>query len=57
MPDKDLFDQYADNYSAEIDKSLGSFGTEHEFFTQHKAWLIDATADAIGKKSRQCFAA
>ena len=40
MPDKDLFDQYADNYSAEIDKSLGSFGTEHEFFTKHKAWLI-----------------
>jgi ubiquinone/menaquinone biosynthesis C-methylase UbiE len=41
MQDRDLFDQYADNYSAEIDKSLGAFGTEHDFFTQHKAWLID----------------
>ena len=40
MQDKDLFDQYADNYSAEIDKSLGAFGAEHDFFTQHKAWLI-----------------
>jgi ubiquinone/menaquinone biosynthesis C-methylase UbiE len=49
MQDKDLFDQYADNYSAEIDKSLGAFGTEHDFFTQHKAWLINRILAKSGR--------
>jgi ubiquinone/menaquinone biosynthesis C-methylase UbiE len=51
MPDKDLFDQFADNYSAEIDKSLGSFGTEHDFFTQHKAWLIGQLLAQTGRSA------
>jgi ubiquinone/menaquinone biosynthesis C-methylase UbiE len=49
MQDKDLFDQYADNYSAEIDKTLGTFGTEHDFFTQHKAWLINRILAKSGR--------
>jgi ubiquinone/menaquinone biosynthesis C-methylase UbiE len=51
VQDKDLFDQYADNYSAEIDKSLGSFGAEHDFFTQHKAWLIGQLLASSGRNA------
>lgn len=49
VQDKDLFDQYADNYSAEIDRSLGSFGTGHDFFTRHKAWLIGQLLSQSGR--------
>ena len=49
VQDKDLFDQYADNYSAEIDRSLGSFGTGHDFFTRHKAWLISQLLSQSGR--------
>jgi ubiquinone/menaquinone biosynthesis C-methylase UbiE len=41
MGDKDVFDAIADSYSEQIDKSLARFGAEHDFFTQHKAWLIN----------------
>lgn len=41
MDENDVFDKYAETYSEQIDKSLGRFGAEHDFFTRHKAWLIE----------------
>lgn len=37
----DIFDTHADDYSEEIDKTLNQYGASHEFFMQHKAWLIE----------------
>jgi len=39
MPD--IFDNHADSYSEDIDQILGKYGANHDFFTQHKAWLIE----------------
>lgn len=35
-----VFDRAASDYSAEIDRTLGSYGARHAFFTEHKARLI-----------------
>jgi ubiquinone/menaquinone biosynthesis C-methylase UbiE len=51
MPNKDVFDEYAGTYSEAIDKSLGQFGVEHDFFTKHKASLIDEILARTGRSS------
>jgi len=40
LPD-DIFDTHADDYSEEINKTLGKYGANHEFFFSHKSWLIE----------------
>ena len=37
----EVFDTHAEDYSEEIDKSLNRYGANHDFFMQHKAWLIE----------------
>lgn len=37
----DVFDTHADEYSEEIDKTLNQYGANHDFFMQHKTWLIE----------------
>lgn len=37
----DVFDENAETYSDEIDKALNQYGADHDFFTRHKAWLIE----------------
>lgn len=44
-----IFDQHARSYSDEINKSLSKFGAEHDFFTNHKAWLIPHLLREAGK--------
>ncbi|MEQ1863928.1 MAG: class I SAM-dependent methyltransferase [Micropepsaceae bacterium] len=51
MPNKDVFDEYAGSYSEAIDKSLGQFGVEHDFFTKHKAFLIDEILTRTGRSA------
>ena len=51
MESKDVFDKYAGSYSEQIDKSLGRFGAEHDFFTRHKSWLIDELLVRTGRTS------
>lgn len=51
MPNKDVFDEYAGSYSEAIDKSLGQFGAEHDFFTKHKASLIDELLTGTGRSA------
>jgi len=48
MPD--VFDTHADNYSENIDQVLGKYGASHDFFTQHKAWLIEHLLHSNGLK-------
>jgi len=48
MPD--VFDTHADNYSENIDQVLGKYGASHDFFTQHKAWLIEYLLHSNGLK-------
>lgn len=36
----EVFDEHAELYSEEIDKSLNKYGASHDFFTKHKAHLI-----------------
>jgi ubiquinone/menaquinone biosynthesis C-methylase UbiE len=50
MKKKDVFDEYADSYSEQVDKSLGQFGASQDFFTRHKAWLIE---DLLARSGRQ----
>lgn len=45
----DVFDEHARNYSEEIDKTLVKYGAKHDFFTEHKAWLI---ARLLGDRGR-----
>lgn len=45
----EFFDKHAENYSDEIDESLGKFGTSHDFFTEHKSHLIK---DILQKRGR-----
>lgn len=47
MPEKE-FDKYASTYSAEIDASLGKFGTDHDFFVRHKAAVLGERFTALG---------
>jgi ubiquinone/menaquinone biosynthesis C-methylase UbiE len=37
---RDVFDAHAKTYSEDIDAVLGRYGANHDFFTQHKASLI-----------------
>ncbi len=37
----EFFDKHAENYSEEIDEYLDKYGATHDFFTTHKAWLIE----------------
>lgn len=48
---KDVFDEYADSYSEQVDRSLGRFGAKQDVFTRHKAWLIDELVTRTGNKS------
>lgn len=50
---EDIFDRHADSYSATINKSLSLFGTEHDFFTRHKARLIDWLLAREGRDAKQ----
>ncbi|MGI9485094.1 MAG: class I SAM-dependent methyltransferase [Geminicoccaceae bacterium] len=36
-----VFDRQAETYSDSINESLGKFGANHDFFMEHKSWLID----------------
>lgn len=45
----DIFDKHAENYSEDIDKTLGKYGANHDFFTAHKAWLIRHLLAAEGR--------
>jgi ubiquinone/menaquinone biosynthesis C-methylase UbiE len=47
--ENDVFDVIADSYSDQINKSLAQFGAGHDFFTQHKAWLIDEVLHRSGR--------
>jgi len=46
----EVFNEHADNYSEEIDKSLESYGVNHDFFTAHKSWLIGDLAEKNNRK-------
>ena len=48
-PMSDIFDKHADNYSEDIDDVLGNYGASHDFFTAHKAWLIEHLLEAEGR--------
>jgi len=48
MPEEDVFDTHAEDYSENIDEVLGKYGANHDFFTQHKAWLIEHLLAANG---------
>ncbi len=43
-----IFDEHADNYSEEIDKTLSKYGVSHDFFMVHKAWLIEKLLNDYG---------
>lgn len=45
-----VFDDHADDYSEEIDKTLNKFGTDHDLFTRHKSWLIIRELKALEKE-------
>jgi len=45
----EVFDRHAADYSAEIDRTLGSYGARHAFFTEHKARLILRLLAARGR--------
>ena len=49
----DVFDQHANNYSSRINQSLSTFGVQHDFFTRHKARLIDWLLAREGRDARQ----
>jgi SAM-dependent methyltransferase len=48
---EEIFDEHADHYSETIDESLSSYGASHDFFTRHKAKLIDRLLRAEGRDS------
>jgi SAM-dependent methyltransferase len=47
------FDRHADGYSEAIDQELNSYGADHEFFTRHKARLIERLLATRGLDSAQ----
>lgn len=48
-----VFDEHAEDYSEQIDKSLGRYGTSHDFFTRHKANLIASILHSNGLDASQ----
>ncbi|MCC5993133.1 MAG: methyltransferase domain-containing protein [Rhodobacteraceae bacterium] len=49
----DIFDQHANSYSSTIDQSLAAYGASHDFFTRHKARLINWLLSREGCTARQ----
>lgn len=48
---KEVFDHHAEGYSDTIDAALRSYGASHDFFTRHKARLIDQLLAKRGRRS------
>lgn len=46
---EEIFDGHAGQYSETIDRSLGRYGASHDFFTRHKARLVDRLLAARGR--------
>lgn len=46
---EEIFDEHAGRYSETIDQTLGRFGASHDFFTRHKATLIERMLASRGR--------
>jgi len=50
---EEIFDDHADKYTETIDEALGRYGASHDFFTRHKAKLIERLLAARGRAPAQ----